>query len=190
MKHHLIEAIAPLLAEEQGIQQVYFADNQRPAPELAYQVNFPRLELIVSGEQEMEWEGTQGGQQRRLMQPGEVLFVPAGGWNSPQWQAPVTTLSLLFGKQQLGFSMLSWDGVAFHPRSKENVPRRGPRVGSFLLQALNELAWHQRDQSTAAFIVKGLFSHALDLLNSSAQTAHKQPDRPPNHPLSQGYPGG
>ncbi len=171
MKHHLIEAIAPLLAEEQGIQQVYFADNQRPAPELAYQVNFPRLELIVSGEQEMEWEGTQGGQQRRLMQPGEVLFVPAGGWNSPQWQAPVTTLSLLFGKQQLGFSMLSWDGVAFHPRSKENVPRRGPRVGSFLLQALNELAWHQRDQSTAAFIVKGLFSHALDLLNSSAQTA-------------------
>lgn len=173
MKHYLIEAITPLLADPQGIRQIYFAGNQHPAPELAYQVNFPRLELIVSGEQEMEWEGIQGSYLRQRMLPGDVLFVPAGGWNSPLWQTPVTTLSLLFGKQQLGFSMLSWDGSAFHPRSRENVARRGPRVGSFMLQALNELAWHQRDRSTAGFIVKGLFSHALHLLGSSVQTASR-----------------
>ena len=36
--------------------QVYFAGNQQPAPELAYQVNFPRLELVLEGQQKMKWE--------------------------------------------------------------------------------------------------------------------------------------
>lgn len=35
--------------ERQG--QVYFTGNQQPAPELAYQVNFPRLELVLEGQQ-------------------------------------------------------------------------------------------------------------------------------------------
>ena len=173
MKHSLSTVLAPLLDDAQGIRQVYFAGNQQQAPELAYRVSFPRLELVVAGEQEMAWEGSQGGQQRHLLLPGDVLFVPPQGWNSPRWQRPATTLSLLFGKQQLGYSLLSWDGESAQPQGKDNVARRGPRVGSFMLQALNELSWHQSDQATARFLVKGLLSHALDLFGSSAKTASR-----------------
>jgi AraC-like DNA-binding protein len=173
MKHPLVAVLAPLLDDGQGIRQVYFAGNQHPAPELAYQVGFPRLELVVDGEQEMEWEGSQGTRQQQILLPGDVLFVPAQGWNSPHWQQPTTTLSLLFGKQQLGYSLLGWDGENTLPLGKDNVARRGPRVGSFMLQALNELSWHQSDRPTARFLVKGLLSHALDLFGTSVRTASR-----------------
>jgi hypothetical protein len=35
--------------------------------------------------------------------PHDVLYIPAGGWNDPQWLSPSTLLTILFGKQQLEF---------------------------------------------------------------------------------------
>ena len=173
MTHTLFSVLSPVLEQPEGVRQVFFAGAQHPVPELAYQVDFPRLELILEGDQMMEWENEQGVSQVVRMQAGDALFVPARGWNSPQWQTPVRTLSLLFGKQQLGFSLLGWDGKQFDSREKGNTGRRGPRVGAFMLQALNELAWHRADQRTARFLVKGLLSHALDLFSSSAHTASR-----------------
>ncbi|MBW7984473.1 AraC family transcriptional regulator [Enterobacillus tribolii] len=173
MNYDPSQVLAKLLDDPAGIGQVRFAGNQHQAPELAYQVNFPRLEIIVEGEQRMIWEEGQGMTLEQTLVAGDVLFVPAGGWNNPVWDTPVTTLSVLFGKQQLGFSLLHWDGGEFRTLGRQNVARRGPRVGSFLLQALNELAWHQSDQGTARFIVKSLLSHSMDLLGSLAQTASR-----------------
>lgn len=173
MTHPLSSILSPILEHSIGIHQVYFAGAQHPVPALAYQVDFPRIELILDGEQVMEWEDEQGNSQAIRMLAGDVLFVPAKGWNSPRWQTPVRTLSLLFGKQQLGFSLLSWNGEQFNLSEKGNVGRRGPRIGAFMLQALNELAWHQSDQVTAQFLVKGLLSHALDLFSSSVQTVSR-----------------
>ncbi len=173
MTASLFPLLSPVLEHPAGIRQVYFAGAQHPVPELAYQVDFPRLELILDGEQRMNWEDEQGNNQPTRLRAGDVLFVPAKGWNSPQWEKPVRTLSLLFGKQQLGFSLLNWDGAQFTASEKGNVARRGPRVGAFMLQALNELAWHHSDQATAQFLVKGLLSHALDLFSSSVQTASR-----------------
>ena len=173
MTHPLFSVLSPVLEATNGIRQVYYAGNQHPVPALAYQVDFPRLELILDGEQVMEWEDEQGTTQATLLQAGDVLYVPAKGWNSPRWQMPVRTLSILFGKQQLGFSLLHWDGEQFTASEKGNVGRRGPRTGAFMLQALNELAWHRSDQSTAQFLVKGLLSHALDLFSSSVQTVSR-----------------
>lgn len=182
MKTPLHQALKSLLENPQGIGSVRFASNQHPAPPLAYDVNFPRLELVLSGQQDMEWGDQQGNQQVSRMSAGDVLFVPSHGWNNPRWAMPVTTLSILFGKQQLGFSIVNWDGNAFlsgekgdekHAAGKGNVPRRGPRVGALMLQALSELAWHQEDQVTAQFLVKGLLSHTLDLFNSSIQTVSR-----------------
>ncbi|AWH88241.1 AraC family transcriptional regulator [Limnobaculum parvum] len=158
-----------LVSEPQSICHIYFADNQQAAPDLAHQVSFPRLELVIEGSLTMSWPGSS----ELTMKGGDVLFIPGGGWNYPVWQQPVKTLSILFGKQQIGFSILYWDGKTFHNQNKQNVLRRGPRVGSFLLQALNELVWNQREQSTAQFIVKSLFSHCIDLLKSQVQTASR-----------------
>jgi hypothetical protein len=130
MKTPLHIALMPLLENPQGVRQVYFAGNQHPAPPLAYDVNFPRLELVLSGEQEMGWGDPQGHHQVQTLSVGDVLFVPSHGWNNPRWQLPVTTLSILFGKQQLGFSLLNWNGEVFFAGEKGNAARRGPRVGA------------------------------------------------------------
>lgn len=53
--------------------------------------------------------------------------------------SPATTFSVLFGKQQLGFSVVQWDGKQYQNLAKQHVARRGPRIGSFLLQTLNEM---------------------------------------------------
>lgn len=56
---------------------------------------------------------------------------------------------------------------------EDPVPRRGPRVGSFLLQALNEIRMQPQEQQTARSIVISLLSHCTDLLGSQAQTSSR-----------------
>ena len=41
-----------------------------------------------------------------LHRPGQALYIP-NGWNKPLWTTDCSVLSLLFGKRQLGFSLVS-----------------------------------------------------------------------------------
>ena len=122
-------------------------------PDLAYQVDFPRLEIVLEG----EFVDTGAG---ATLVPGDVLYVAAGGWNFPQWKTPATTFSVLFGKQQLGFSVVQWDGKQYQNLAKQHVARRGPRIGSFLLQTLNEMQMQPQEQQTARLIVASLLTTA------------------------------
>lgn len=167
----LINQLTILLSEPSSIHHIYFAKNLRAIPVLAQQVNFPRMELILDGSQSMLWDTLPHEPHppdEYIMQKGDVLFIPSGGWNIPQWKEPVTTLSILFGKQRLGFSLLSWNGTTFINKEMDNVLRRGPRVGSYMLQALNEVSLMPQEQTTAKTIVKSLISHCLDLLKSQS----------------------
>lgn len=155
----LINGPAPL-------RQIYFAGTSAPSPELAYQVDFPRLEIVLEGELTDASVGD-------TLTDCDALYVPAGGWNLPRWQAPTTTLSILFGKQQLGFSVVQWDGTTFQNLTKQHVARRGPRIGSFLLQTLNEMQMQPQEQQTARLIVASLLSHCRDLLGSQIQTSSR-----------------
>lgn len=152
-----------------SLRQVYFASSSGATPELAYQVDFPRLEIVLEGE--FTDNGVAGTSATLLS--CDVLFIPAGGWNFPQWLTPVTTLSILFGKQQLGFSVVHWDGKQYQNLAKQHVARRGPRIGSFLLQTLNEMQMQPHEQQTARLIVASLLSHCRDLLGSQIQTASR-----------------
>lgn len=169
MNYDVSQTLSRLLNSPSGLQQVWFADNQTAPSELAYQVCFPRLEVVLDG---VLMDACDSGMPARLEQY-DVLYVPAKCWNNPQWNTPVTTLSILFGKQQLGFSVLHWDGATFTTLGKQNVARRGPRIGSFLLQALNELVMQPHEQQTARFIVSSILSHCNDLLGSQIQTASR-----------------
>ncbi|MDF7729042.1 hypothetical protein PUR50_29460, partial [Enterobacter hormaechei subsp. steigerwaltii] len=57
--------------------------------------------------------------------------------------------------------------------AKQHVARRGPRIGSFLLQTLNEMQMQPQEQQTARLIVASLLSHCRDLLGSQIQTASR-----------------
>lgn len=169
MYHDVSHLLSRLINGPTPLRQVYFASTSSSTPELAYQVDFPRLEIVLEGE--FTDNGVTGASATLL--PCDVLFVPAGSWNFPQWLTPVTTLSILFGKQQLGFSIVQWDGKQYHNLTRQHVARRGPRIGSFLLQTLNEMQMQPQEQQTARLIVASLLSHCRDLLGSQIQTASR-----------------
>ena len=166
MYHDVSHLLSRLINGPTPLRQIYFASTTSTTPERAYQVDFPRLEIVLEGE--FADSGID-----KVLTPGDVLFVPAGGWNIPQWATPVTTLSILFGKQQLGFSVVQWDGKQYQNITHQHVARRGPRIGSFLLQTLHEMQMQPQEQQTARLIVASLLSHCRDLLGSQIQTASR-----------------
>lgn len=165
MHHDITQILTNLINGTTPLRQVHFANSATSAPELALQVDFPRLEIAI--------EGSMKDQAGCVLQQGDVLYVPAGGWNNPQWQAPATTLSILFGKQQLGFSLLHWNGIDVRNLTKQHVARRGPCIGSLLLQTLHEMQMQPHEQQTARLIIASLLSHCVDLLGSQIQTASR-----------------
>lgn len=166
MYHDVSHLLSRLINGPTPLRQIYFASTTSTTPELAYQVDFPRLEIVLEGE--FADSGID-----KVLTPGDVLFVPAGGWNFPQWVTSVTTLSILFGKQQLDFSVVQWDGKQYQNLTRQHVARRGPRIGSFLLQTLHEMQMQPQEQQTARLIVASLLSHCRDLLGSQLQTASR-----------------
>lgn len=165
MQQDISQLLTGLINGPKALRQVYFASAHSPAPALALQVDFPRLEIVLNGE-----ITDQAGP---ALQQQDALYVPAGGWNFPQWRQPATTLSILFGKQQLGFSLLQWDGNTLHNLAKQHVARRGPRVGSFLLQTLHEIQRQPHNHLTARLIVLSLLSHCTDMLGTRIQIASR-----------------
>ena len=159
-----------------SINKIYFANNALLAPVLAYQVNFPRIEIIINGQQEILWANDRGEQISNTLHANDILYVTSNSWNKPLWHKPVTILSILFGKQQIGLSLLHWDGTQIIPKGQLNIARRGPRVGAFIIQAIAELTWHNQpseQNQTAYFLIHSLLSSTLDLLNADIETSSK-----------------
>lgn len=152
------------------IKHVFFAGCHPEPEDLAYQVNFSRLEIVLDGEINMEIGGNYGVSYTEKLSSGNVLFLPDLSWNQLAWDSPVTMISLLFGKENIGFSLINWDGGQFKVVSKDNIQRRGPRVGSYILKSLEEAACHQEDQSTARLLISSLLSYALNLTQFRAKT--------------------
>ncbi|QIQ20445.1 helix-turn-helix transcriptional regulator [Zophobihabitans entericus] len=179
MTNSIADIISAFISQQRKVTNLYLASGNISPPALAYQVDFPRLEIIIEGEVEMCWAENKTSSKQQCLSRNNLLYIPGGSWNQPQWSKPATTLSILFGKQQLGLSLLSWDGEQFTVLEQINTPRRGPRVGAFILQAIDELSWgnpqqpktdYQKD-TTAPLLILSLLSHTLDLLNTNIETS-------------------
>lgn len=94
------------LLHRHAVKQVYVCGWQLEPPLLSHVVNFPRLELPLSGcyENQIEVDRQMTTVQLR---PGEALFAPPNCSNLPTWRQPVRLMSLLFGRKQLGISIVS-----------------------------------------------------------------------------------
>lgn len=160
----LVPVLEQLLARQNDLL-VRFPQAAQPAPELAMSVPFPRLEIVLEGE-------LADGCLREPLGPLEALYIPGGRWNAPQWRGPATSLSILFSKQKLGFSFQRFDGNGFVEIRKQHVARLGPRVGSYLLLAMNELAIRPV-MPTAQIVLSGLLSHCIDQMTHLADTLSK-----------------
>ncbi|MFM2476243.1 AraC family transcriptional regulator [Celerinatantimonas sp. MCCC 1A17872] len=153
------------IQDSSSLEQVEYAKASKHPPALAYQEDFPRLELVISGQVHMSVAG-EGSETHSFVQtPKMVLFIPKDGWNKANRDQPVQTLSLLFGKQRLGFSIMQYNAQQLISMGKYHVLRRGPRTTAFMLQSLSELSMQQSDQQTALLLVRAVLSSVLDLLH-------------------------
>ncbi|QGN37559.1 helix-turn-helix transcriptional regulator [Klebsiella oxytoca] len=146
------------LVNQKDNLHVRFPDPDISEPALAFKVPFPRLEIVLEGE--LKESGLPLSE--TMLSASQVLYVQAGKWTLPEWSGPAATLSILFGRQKLGFCVQYWDGKKLRTE-KQNVARLGPRVGSYLLLSLNEICL-QPDPVTARLVVSALLSHCLEQL--------------------------
>jgi len=148
-----------------GIQSVHFAGGETPPPQLAYLVNFPRLSVMLAGQDHMEIE-EQGAMTSVTVKRGEAVFVPANCWNKPAWASRVKVLTFLFGKRQTGVSLVSQDKRSETPaaalKAHFHRPLEGPAPG--ILDALLTLTTAERPAPTDRLLVEALLYSCLKLL--------------------------
>jgi AraC-like DNA-binding protein len=128
------------LLRPQRVTKVYICARQLEPPVLSHVVNFPRLELVLSGCYENLIEANNRAVTVRLT-AGTALFAAPNCWNLPTWRRRVRLLSFLFGEKQIGIRLVSGAGAA-SPRvtaRKFSLPR--PLTGPLpkVLEAMVEL---------------------------------------------------
>lgn len=125
-----------------GVTGVSVSRGVAEPPMLAYLTHFPRITVVLGGCHSMT---VASGNDVETIQPavGSVVFVPANGWNLPEWDEPVRGLTFLFGKQHVGVSLVDHPGGgpdAVPQIVKTSVPRDGNGILQHLLDGLAAIA--------------------------------------------------
>lgn len=132
------------------IRNVFVSDRQLHPPLLSHIVTFPRLEIPLQGAYENQIEHN-GRIETVCLRPGSVLFVPPNCWNYPTWRRKVEVMSLLFGKKQLGVSIVSTKGQAAPQLAANKFAVPAPVSGPIpqIIEAMLEL--HSSREPATAF---------------------------------------
>lgn len=145
------------------LRQVTIAEGTRPPPALGYLVHFPRLSVTLKGTDPMLIE--QAGAIRLVRaERGEAVLVPANCWNRPNWTEASVVLNFLFGRHQVGLSLVAHDGDGGEPREAVKLSLRGDAETPLrrMLEAL--LAIGRRSPQSAPLLVDALLRATRDLL--------------------------
>ena len=136
------QLLAEVLAEGHELSQIRFASDRGVPLEVSYQVNFPRLELVFSGHYSSQLWSADSGLYTVQLTPRQVLYIPPNAWNKPDWEPACSVLSLLFGKRQLGFSLVSKQAGREQPFDvhKHSIPAPTGRALEHILPALDALS--------------------------------------------------
>ncbi|MFM4710588.1 helix-turn-helix transcriptional regulator [Aeromonas veronii] len=157
------------LSEGGGFEKVLFASDKGVPPCFSYQVNFPRLELVFSGHYLNQIWSPEGDVQSVQMGPREAMYIPPNGWNKPDWDNDCSVLSLLFGKRQIGFSLVSKHkgDTGFFDVQKHSIQAGAGRALDHILLSLNTLAQEPIRAPMDNHLLQALLSYSLQLLVES-----------------------
>ena len=156
-------------------ESVLVANGNAQPPAMAYHLHVPRIELTVKGVLSMLLPKGTDRVVKCERGVGTVTYIPANGWNSPQWESPVICMSIVFWKQDVGFSISNWDGTHFKEVDKFNLQNSSSTVRDRLLELAESMAWtHDEASETFSHIIYALLN---DLLHQVAEgmNAYKIP---------------
>ncbi|NGN97909.1 helix-turn-helix transcriptional regulator [Grimontia sp. S25] len=159
-----------LLAEREHFNRIWFASDQVTPPQFSYQVNFPRVELVISGEYPNLLENPDKSITESKLLSGDALYVPPNSWNKPNWDTDCSVLSLLFGKRQLGFSLVSKakNQPGFYDVQKHSIQTRTGHAIDHILAALNTLAKEPVQTPMDGYLLHALLSYCQQMLTAPA----------------------
>jgi AraC-like DNA-binding protein len=127
------------------VERVFVCGRELHPPLLAHVVNFPRLEIPLSGCYENQIE-TGGASVTVTLRPGSALFAAPNCWNLPKWGRGMKLMSLLFGREHMGISLVTARGPDALQLEAQKFSAAWPLSGPLprILEAMVELqvaAW-------------------------------------------------
>ncbi len=171
--HRLIDS---LLSERTQFNRIWFASDNLTPPQFSYQVNFPRLELVVKGEYANQIEDSNSGIAQVKVLTGDALYIPPNCWNKPLWDEDCTVLSLLFGRRQLGFSLVSKrkNDPSFFDVQKHSIQTRTGHAIDHILEALNAIGRESRKSPMDEHLLAALMSYSQSMLSDPTHSETKR----------------
>lgn len=149
-------------AQSATSESVLVANGNAQPPTMAYHLHVPRIEVTVKGGLSMLLPKGSDRIIKCERPVGTITYIPANSWNSPLWESPVICMSIVFWKQDVGFSISNWDGTQFKEVDKFNLQNSCSTVRDRLLELAESLAWSQHITSeTFAHIVYALLNDLL-----------------------------
>ncbi len=76
-----LNLIDSILEERENFNHIWFANDHTTPPQFSYQVNFPRLELVLKGEYMNQLEDGEYGIRDINLMLGDALYIPPNCWN-------------------------------------------------------------------------------------------------------------
>lgn len=152
-----------------GVREVIFPDASVRPPTLAYVTDFPRLTLPLAGRHPMEI-ARRARTVRIAPARGQAVFVPRDSWNRPDWTRSAKVLTILFGKRQIGVSLVTHDGRGGEPAAALKAALGAPEgLTQSVLGALGALSPPQRDGPLGRLLTELLLHACLQRLEAPVE---------------------
>tara|TARA_R110001583_G_scaffold112917_4_gene263116 strand:+ start:3827 stop:4672 length:846 start_codon:yes stop_codon:yes gene_type:complete len=170
------DLLTKTLSETGNLKQIIFAADNLTPPLLSYQVNFPRLEIVINGQYSNQIESAKQEVINVTLAVGDVLYIPPNCWNKPTWDNDCTVLSLLFGRRQVGFSLVSKKKAekGFYNIRKHSVQTRTGHAIDHIIDALNSLAFEATKSPMDKYLLLSLMSYSQSMISIQANSAQKR----------------
>nr|WP_086937580.1 AraC family transcriptional regulator [Thaumasiovibrio occultus] len=165
------DLISSVLAEREPFHHIWFAGDFHTPPKFSYQVNFPRLELVLDGEYINEIEDHERKVTQITAKAGDAIFVPPNCWNKPQWDTDCSVLSILFGRRQLGLSFVSKrkGDTGFYDIQKHSIQTRSGFAIDNILEALSSLARESHKKPMDELLLQALLQYCNTMLEKPVE---------------------
>lgn len=170
------DLISSVLSERDSSHNIWFAGDFHTPPEFSYQVNFPRLELVLDGEYVNEMEDHERKVSRIVAKAGDAIFVPPNCWNKPDWDTDCSVLSMLFGRRQLGLSFVSKrkGEAGFYDIQKHSIQTRSGFAIDNILEALSSLARESHKKPMDDLLLQALLQYSKTMLEQPVEQSQSR----------------
>lgn len=170
------ELISSVLNEREPFHNIWFAGDFHTPPEFSYQVNFPRLELVLEGEYINEMENHERQVTSITAKSGDAIFIPPNCWNKPDWDTDCSVLSMLFGRRQLGLSFVSKrkGEASFYDIQKHSIQTRSGFAIDNILEALSSLTRENAKKPMDELLLQALLQYSKTMLEAPEDKPHNR----------------